>query len=212
MKILHSSDLHGSYKELLMALEGDFDVWVDTGDFFPNKTRGDRNIETSFQNKWFSWKNLGGRIVKALGDRKMICVGGNHDYTDLASLIREAGGNAENISDGPVEYGGLSFAGFREIPWIIGEWNGETHDLSDLVRNAIGADPDVLVTHAPPAGILDTRKYRGGIEGLAMALNYQPHRIKYHFFGHIHENGGKAVDEMGIKFVNGANHIRAWGI
>ena len=55
MKILHSSDLHGSYKELLMALEGDFDVWVDTGDFFPNKTRGDRNIETSFQNKWFSW-------------------------------------------------------------------------------------------------------------------------------------------------------------
>jgi hypothetical protein len=39
--ILHSSDLHGQYKLLLEGhANTDFDVWVDTGDFFDNKGRG----------------------------------------------------------------------------------------------------------------------------------------------------------------------------
>jgi len=210
MKILHSSDLHSHYEGL--SSFSDFDLWIDTGDFFPNKTRGDREVEVGFQKEWAGSNNLGELLAKWLDGRPLVSIGGNHDYTSLANLVRESGGEAFDLSEGPVEIAGMTFAGFREIPWIFGEWNGETHDLSNLVRNAIGADPDILVTHAPPAGILDTRQYRGGIEGLTMALNYQPHRIKYHFFGHIHGNGGKAVDEMGIKFVNGANHIRLWGI
>ena len=195
MKILHSSDLHSHYEGL--SSFSDFDLWIDTGDFFPNKTRGDREVEVGFQKEWAGSNNLGELLAKWLDGRPLVSIGGNHDYTSLANLVRESGGEAFDLSEGPVEIAGMTFAGFREIPWIFGEWNGETHDLSNLVRNA---------------GILDTRQYRGGIEGLTMALNYQPHRIKYHFFGHIHGNGGKAVDEMGIKFVNGANHIRLWGI
>jgi Icc-related predicted phosphoesterase len=210
MKILHSSDLHGQYDDLFSFT--DFDLWIDTGDFFPNSTRGERKKEIVYQQRWAIDNDLGSRLTEWLNGRPLVSVGGNHDYVALADLIDTFGGKAFDLSEGSTEIAGMTFAGFREIPWIIGEWNGETHDLSGLVRNAIGADPDILVTHAPPAGILDTRQYRGGIEGLAMALNYQPHRVKYHFFGHIHENGGKVVDEMGIKFINGANHIRVWGI
>ena len=35
--MLHSSDLHGGYSALLSVFEP-FDVWLDTGDFFPNRS------------------------------------------------------------------------------------------------------------------------------------------------------------------------------
>lgn len=210
MKFLHSSDLHGQYDDLFSFT--DFDLWIDTGDFFPNKTRGDRNVETIYQQRWSLANGLEDRLTEWLDGRPLVSIGGNHDYTSLADLVRIFGGKAYDLSEGPAKIAGMTFAGFREIPWIIGEWNGESHDFSGLVRTAIGADPDILVTHAPPDGILDSRKYPSGIPGLAMALKYQDHRIKHHFFGHIHENGGKSIEEMGIRFVNGATNIKAWGI
>ena len=205
--ILHTSDLHGSYKPLLAALSaGDFDLWVDSGDFFPNSTRGIASVEASYQAKWFgAYKALGERIAVALNGKPLVSVGGNHDYVSLAALVRAAGGTAYDLSDAPVEVCGLKFAGFRQIPWIAGEWNGETHDFTGLVDAALGADPDVLVTHAPPYGILDEDGY--GIGPLTTALAYRPHRIKAHLFGHAHHNGGQTAQEMGILFHNGATGI-----
>jgi Icc-related predicted phosphoesterase len=212
MKILHSSDLHGSYKPLLAALEGDYDIWIDTGDFFPNKTRGTA-IEASYQTRWFGgYKGLGERIKARIGNRPMISVPGNHDFVNLAHLLTRSGVQAFDITDPifnpsfpPFSFHSVRFAGFREIPYIAGEWNGEAHCFDDQINRVAATNPDILLTHAPPSGVLSDQ---WGIPALTTYLFYQPHRIKLHLFGHVHEHGGEEVTEGGIRFVNGATTIR----
>lgn len=214
MKILHSSDLHGSYKPLLAALEGDYDIWIDTGDFFPNKTRGIVSVESGYQARWFGgYKGLGERIKARLGIRPMISVSGNHDYAQLAYMLRQAKVQAYDVYDplfdpirfSPLSFRGVKFAGFRQIPWIEGEWNGEVHCFDTQIKQIADAQPDILLTHAPPSGILSDQ---WGIPALTTYLFYQPHKIKLHLFGHVHEHGGEEVTEAGIRFVNNATMIR----
>ena len=205
MRILHTSDIHGQYHKVLEALEaGGFDVWVDTGDFFPNKTRGNRAEEIRYQNRFAILKNVGARVVEILNGRPLISVGGNHDYISLAQLVRDAGGTAFDLTEGATTVNGKTFAGFREVPYIMGEWNGETHssDFGPIVDATMASNPDVLVTHAPPAGIMNNKTH-GGVGQLTNALSWTPHKVSTHFFGHIHSTQGVQT-EMDIKFINGA--------
>lgn len=208
MKILHTSDLHGQYEGLLRLLSGEvFDLWVDTGDFFPNKTRGDVWVEGPYQTRWFTqYKDLGPKIRDALNGTPVVCVSGNHDYVDLAELLHRADVVAHNVADGPVDILGLRFAGFREIPWIAGEWAGEMHDISPLVEKALSFEPDILVTHSPPMGILDktTERKPGGVASITTSLSYKPHKVQAHLFGHIHEQGQRTKREIDVLFSNAA--------
>jgi len=206
IRALHTSDLHGRYSLMLDCAE-DFDLWIDTGDFFPNKTRGDVAVEPMYQRKWLGWENLPGRLVEFLDGRPALTVAGNHDYTSLAHVLVAAGGDAHEVTPDGIEVAGIRFAGFREIPYIAGEWNGETQqsDFVQIVARTLDSVPVVLLTHAPPAGILDSvLTHPVGIRPLIDALCYQEHTVKTHLFGHIHEHGGKSVVEMGVRFVNGA--------
>jgi Icc-related predicted phosphoesterase len=206
MKIAHSSDIHGRIERIVEFLQGDdFDIWVDTGDFFPNRTRGNMLVEPGFQKTWAETTGIGKKITNALRGRPLICVSGNHDYTSLAEIVIASGGRAYDIAINPVHLMGHVFTGFREIPWIIGEWNGECHDFSDLIHRAWEHDPTILVTHCPPGGILDDR---WGIPSLTSALQFMPHRIKHHFFGHIHVEGGRSVVRGEVCFHNSAERIR----
>lgn len=200
MRIGHFSDLHGKLAPLRDAEETP-DVWVCSGDFFPNKTRGIRSIEQEFQKNWFAAQDL----PALLKGKPLLFVGGNHDYVSLADLLAEVGYPAQNITREGIVVGGMRFAGFREIPYIAGEWNGETHrnDLSAIAVDLFNNPPDILVTHAPPAGILDNG-HTPGIEALTSLLTYSDHNVRVHLFGHIHEDGGRNVEEMGIRFYNSA--------
>ena len=237
MKILHTSDLHGSWKKLFQAT--DFDLWVDTGDFFPNITRGGA-VEPAFQRAWFTtnrmslkkrfraksdfWPTrkeappfedcIAERITDWLKGRPVISVSGNHDWVNLADMLRASGyPNVWNVSQGPTTVGGLRFAGFREVAFVTGEWQGELGrgvlgltEAKPLVVAAMSHEPDVLVTHSPPAGILDYAPPKGGRVGLpalAQHLAYKPHHVRYHLFGHVHEEPG-IVKEMDITFSNAA--------
>jgi hypothetical protein len=67
---------------------------------------------------------------------------------------------------------------------------------------------DVLVTHMPPRGILDTVrlvKHRGSAQLLARVTQIRP---AVHVFGHAHRSGVE-VHEGGTTFVNVANPGRA---
>lgn len=206
MLIGHFSDIHGRISLIDNSVSPD--LWICSGDFFPNKTRGIKTIEAEFQRAWFV-QNLS-TILDRLGDAPLLFIGGNHDYVDLAALLVEfAGYDAQTITTKGVEHGGYLFAGFREIPYIQGEWNGETRvsDLSKLCGEVFDSNPDVLVTHAPPAGILDVDDgAHGGISPLTNMLTYTDHKVKAHFFGHVHEKGGMSTEKVGVKFYNGANH------
>jgi Icc-related predicted phosphoesterase len=215
MRVLHTSDLHGRYKDLLNCDE-DFDVWVDTGDFFPTAGRdkglGGRihyHTERAYQLRWCSYKQIGGRLFDWLMDRPLITVPGNHDFIPLHGLIKQAGGESYQISTLSQKILGHTWAGFREINYIDGEWEGETHDFVDIVDDVMRSDPDILVTHAPPAGILDSEGGEGyGITRLASALTHQKHSIKHHFFGHVHKPGGLKTYLMDTWFYNGAENVK----
>jgi Icc-related predicted phosphoesterase len=206
MLIAHSSDVHGRYATVVQFLnDSEADIWIDTGDFFPNSTRGDVEVEPSFQKDWAEKHGIGAKLVRALHGRPLICVPGNHDYTSLAEIVRRAGGTAYDMTEGEALLMGHVFAGFREIPWIIGEWNGECFDFDEIINRTMSADPTILVTHCPPAGILDDGF---GIPKLASALAYLPHQILHHFFGHIHVAGGRDEVMGGMEFHNSAERIR----
>lgn len=205
MLIGHISDLHGDLRKLF-ASTAHPDVWVFSGDIFPNETRGDRAIEVPYQTEWF--KSIMGLLISRLGGAPVLWVEGNHDYVNLATLLREKGyDNAWDITQSPFEIGGHRFVGMAGINWIEGEWNGETHDFREKVDHAFSQDPTILVTHAPPAGILD--EVGGyGVKYLTTALTYHPHRIGTHLFGHCHADAGQDREEMGIHFYNGACTVR----
>ncbi len=90
---------------------------------------------------------------------------------------------------------------------MAGEWPGETRDFDDLVDATWAAQPDVLVTHAPAAGILDGDG-RYGVRPLADALRSRPHAIRLHLFGHEHEDGGRMLQRAGVVHANGAQNVR----
>lgn len=210
MKILHSSDLHGDWSLLLEKLQGDdYDVWVDTGDFFDNLTRGEVAAELWFQARCLWNPSAAGiparKIEAALRGRPLISVAGNHDYLDLTQALVIAGVNVHKITPAGVEVNGFRFAGFRQIPWIEGEWNGETHDFNDLVDQTMDTDPDVLCTHAPASSILSGP---WGISRLSSALMYRRSQIRTHLFGHTHEFGGMEQTIADIRFFNGARTVR----
>lgn len=225
MRIAHASDLHGNYKLLnrgydssaVSEQEGLPDLWIISGDFFPNYGRGPKTgykinsvHERNFQSRWWGYKS--NSIMDRLGGKPIIWVGGNHDFISLSSCLRSSKypGQVFDLSEGPVDFGGQRFAGFREIPYIAGEWVGETQAFSEIISKALEQDPTILVTHAPPGGILDYDPTYDhcGIPALTAALTYRPHRITHHFFGHVHPDGNKTHFEMNILFINSSQTVQ----
>lgn len=192
------------------------DVILLTGDVIQNLGRVTRTLmeirphyEVKYQQAWF--RKQAKKWAKDIGDRPVITVRGNHDFISVARWLRHYGVTVFEITDDNpcVELLGKRWAGFRHVPYLAGEWCGERRqsDFSEIISSAFVTNPDILVTHAPPAGILecgDDASDLRGITALATALTYQPHNITHHFFGHAHSDGCKAVEEMGIVFANGA--------
>ena len=217
MKVLHSSDIHGNYKWLLKKhKDTDFDVWLDTGDFFPNVGRVqktgytiDRGAEYSYQGRWWGWKQLASRFTEWLDGRPVVTCPGNHDFINLAIRLEQVScPNVHDITTKGVTVLGRKWAGFRHIPLMVNEWEGETSNFSGLVEKTFKGRPDILVTHAPPEGILNAQGPVYGIPALTSALFGPDSTVKHHFFGHDHYGGGMDVEEGGIHFYNGACEVR----
>lgn len=64
-------------------------------------------------------------------------------------------------------------------------------DQDERIWGSIPADTQLLITHSPPAGILDLSRH--GIHGGSPALLKKVLEIKpkLHIFGHIHEGYGQ---------------------
>lgn len=226
MIIAHASDTH-NHPSQITAIPSIADVILLTGDILDNRGRGEiidghfvpsrlpgsgivyPNVERSYQRDWF--RKVAKKWAPVFGDRPVVYVPGNHDYIDIAEWLCHYGCKPEQIHTiserNPFAVvNNKIFAGFREIPWISGEWMGEIHDFTDIIDQTFACDPDILVTHAPPAGILDGIDGYG-IKPLMTALAYSEHKVTHHFFGHEHSCGGETVEEMGIQFINGACHM-----
>jgi Icc-related predicted phosphoesterase len=214
MKIAHISDTHDRPSIVRSVRSIQCDVIVLTGDVLNNKGRCSEtggqivpSVELKYQNSWFQPQAK--KWAEAFAGRPVVYVPGNHDFIDIASHLKHYGHtNLHPITpETPyVDLMGKRFAGFRDVPWIAGEWMGETHDLKAVVDATMACDPDIIVTHAPPAGVLDGAEGYG-ILALSFALCYRTHRVTHHLFGHCHDSGGQIVTECGITFSNAAGHV-----
>ena len=147
--------------------------------------------------------------MEPIAPSRITLVPGNHDFADLAMLLRRDGVNAQEVTPEGVDFQGVRFAGFGHIPFIEGRWNREVFvpELRDLSHRTLTVgDPDVLLTHAPPGHILGGSHPGNG--PLLTALTHLPHRVRVHLFGHIHETGGRLVEHMGIRFYNSATTVQ----
>jgi Icc-related predicted phosphoesterase len=193
------SDLHGSEPEMPGG-----DLLIVAGDM----TGRD---EPSQWINFFAW-------LRAQEYEKKVIIGGNHDnfLQECASTkeIREIGlrwgDECDYLKDSGCEFGGLKIWG---SPWtrsFVGmnpecmAFTLRTEDELDYYWDKIPEDTDILVTHSPPAGILDntSRKYRVGSSSLRKQLEVLHPRL--HVFGHIHQGYGKEEHGKTI-FVNAAH-------
>lgn len=188
------SDLHG-YKP---TLEGG-DLLVVAGDLTGRDTKPQYE-------EFFCW-------IAEQKYKKKVVVCGNHDRQAQQNKVRMADypQHFDYLCDSGTEFEGLKIWG---APWTLnfrgqnpecmafGQYNDlEMQEHWDLIPE----DTNILITHSPPLGTLDTCSYpveRVGCRHLAKKVSSLP-ALKLHVFGHIHEGHGKVIH--GDKtFVNAA--------
>ena len=142
----------------------------------------------------------------------ILCIAGNHDRP----LERPRSGrtspfrNVIYLEDERIEHKGVTFYG---SPWVPDLPGHAFHAPADVLRQKWAAIPegtDVLITHTPPAGILDqsSRGQSLGCQSLADAVEQICPRL--HCFGHVHASGG-SVKSGATTYVNAASLHRADG-
>ena len=136
---------------------------------------------------------------------KVILIGGNHDCYREDNPFEQLG-NIEYLCDSGTEYCGYKIWG---APWTktFGGMNPHCkaftfdHDAElDAKWALIPSDTNILVTHSPPAGVLDAGF---GCVNLNWHVKARV-RPLIHCFGHIHEFGGMTEQFEGINFINAA--------
>lgn len=188
MRLVILSDTHGLHEQVDVP---DGDVLVHAGDL---SNRGTLDGIRRFD----AW-------ISGLPHRHKLVIAGNHDFAfeDDAEAARSCITAATYLQDEGTTIGGVRFWGSPWQPWFF-DWAFNLKTPAELaaVWARIPDNTDVLITHGPPRGILDTTS-TGKHAGCAELLREVEERVrpKVHAFGHIHEAHG-VVERGGTAFVN----------
>jgi Icc-related predicted phosphoesterase len=205
MKLTVISDTHGMHRKIKSLPDGD--VLIHCGDF---SNIGEKAQVIDF----VEW-------LKSQPHKHKIFIAGNHDKSfdpkyinswpddlwlkDTLKYIKELGihylENNDVIIEGVKFWGSPITPNFGENYWAFNRKRG------DEIRkywSKISDYTDVIITHGPPAHILDWC-VNGKLVG-CNDLTYHIQRVKpkYHFFGHIHESYG-VVDAPDTVFANASS-------
>ena len=196
MKIVCLSDTHQQHRKLTIPAG---DLLIHAGDVTMN---GSLDVIRDF-NAWLG----------ELPHRHKVMIAGNHDRNferepETRALIT----NAIYLEDSGCTIEELKFWGSPVSPWFF-DWSFNRQRGPDIKRHwdMIPRDTNVLITHGPPNGKLDTIRSGSahlGCEDLAHAVA----EIKplLHVFGHIH--GGYGIERDGTTtFVNASMVDEAYG-
>jgi Icc-related predicted phosphoesterase len=189
MKIILISDTHGLHDQLQLP-EGD--MLIHAGDV---SMRGDEHEILAFLD-WFGGLNY----------KYKIFISGNHDFfferktpAYIKSLIPE---NVIYLNDSHVMIEGIKIWGSPIQPWFH-DWAFNRKRGEEIQKHwdLIPDDADIVVTHGPVFGILDTLNtgVPVGCEDLLPVI--QRIKPKIHLCGHIHEAYGM-VERDGTIYIN----------
>jgi len=191
MQVVCLSDTHGHHGTLRLPPG---DVLLHAGDF----THGGTVAEARAFLAWFS---------RAGTFTHRILIAGNHDLVfdrDAALARTLLPPNVTYLQDSGVTCGGVTFWGSPVTPAHADyAFMKDPRDLPDHWAR-VPAGVDVLVTHGPPADLLD--ELHGGLHVGCPALLHALDRVRpaVHVFGHIHEGRGSQL-RAGTVHVNAAN-------
>ncbi|MHB8355127.1 MAG: metallophosphatase domain-containing protein [Vulcanimicrobiaceae bacterium] len=146
-----------------------------------------------------------GEWLAAAPHRHKIVIAGNHELTleRFRSFPKRYWPEAVYLQDSAVTIEGLKIYGSPWQPWFH-DWAFNLPPGEHLARKwaMIPDDTDILVTHGPPQGILDTVRGEETDLGCADLLKrVQQVQPALHAFGHIHSANGALVSGKTL-FVN----------
>ncbi len=188
MKITAIADTHGYHKRV--SLPGG-DLLIAAGDI----TDYGEAPEVGYFCQWLSMQPY----------TKKIFIAGNHDFLfekdpELAKTIVDTY-DIEYLQDSSTVFDGLKIYGAPWTPFFFSwAFNLYDPDLREVWRK-IPNKVDILVTHGPPAGILDT-----SIRDVKIGCTHLCRRVmevnpKLHIFGHNHSGYGTRFIESTM-FIN----------
>jgi len=195
MRLVLISDTHRRHADLVVPSG---DVLIHAGDFSGSGTRAQVRDAAAF--------------IRALPHRHKIVIAGNHDRCleldpALGALLFEG---CHYLFDGGVTIDGTRFWGSPWQPWFL-DWafNLKRGEALREKWALIPEGTDVLITHGPPAGVLDL-VFDGSRAGCA-DLRAAVHRVRpqLHVFGHIHEGYGVHEEEE-TRYVNASSCTLAY--
>ncbi len=192
MTITCLSDTHSLHHRIPSI--PDADILIHAGDI---SKYGDESQVVDFLH-WFS----------ALPHKHKIFIAGNHDFffeNKREDYIRTViPDNVIYLNDSGCEINGIRIWGSPISPEFM-NWAFNRKRDTEIQQhwNKIPENTDILITHGPPAGILDTTTnfQKTGCEDLLnTVLKIRP---AFHIFGHIHEAHG-IITQASTTFVNAA--------
>ena len=200
MKIWHVSDTHTLHDRLTLP-EG-VDVVVHSGDA---SNRRDPLLNEAELRKFLWW-------FAALPVKHKLFVPGNHDTSLESRLVRpkeiEGLGITLLVDDG-VTIDGVNFWG---SPWVprYGDWSWMVkRETIGRKWEHIPGNTDVLITHGPPFGALDSTYSRSNSYELVGCRALQKwvarNEPSYHLFGHVHST--KDIRNAGTRTIGGLRTV-----
>jgi len=204
VKLLFTSDLHGReaaysrFSDLLR--DGEYHAGVIAGDLmtFPSEKAIEKASEECRERSFVERiavkddeRTLKG-ILKHAG-KIVFFVMGNDDGLLGDGAEWKSDGLVVNINMRRATYRGVPFVGYQYTnPYVGGPFEkAEREQEADLVALERLIDRDtVLITHGPPAGILDLVDDGLHVGSMALRRLVDRRRPRLHLFGHIHQAFG----------------------
>lgn len=200
MKIVAISDVHGKWNKLTIP---ECDILISSGDY---SFRGETHMIKDFH-RWLN-KQEAGYIVSVQGNHELWV---EKNFQEAKAIAEKECPGVFFMEEGPIDIEGLKLWCSAMTPEFY-SWAYNRRRGPDIKRHwdSIPDDVNILITHGPPAGILDvvynvdgTPKERVGCHDLydrVMGLK----DLKHHIFGHIHSSYGHA-EHHGKHFWNASN-------
>lgn len=193
MKIVCLSDTHNAHRNLGEIPNGDILIFA-----------GDICASWDINKQWGQIKDFNDWLGTLPYKRKIV-IAGNHDKvletSPFNNMKKELFNNCNYLEDEAIEIEGIKIYGSPMSGINGNQWAFTEHNYLRRAVDNIPAGVDILITHAPPIGILDCSPYKifPGVEELKEKIfEVKP---KYHIFGHIHEGYGRE-EIKGTTFLN----------